>query len=77
MKKNKMNSFQKNIIKKFHNINKDDFDYFTKDAANKISKMGLPKKECIINSYFIDSNDSKFNRLEYCLKNCGLKCLNK
>jgi hypothetical protein len=33
------------------------------------------KKDCIINVLFVNSNNPKFYRQEYCEKNCQFKCL--
>ena len=71
----KENQLRLEIRKEFSNITNDDFLYFAKDTADVLSDMGLPVKDCIINSNFIDANEPKFYRLEHCLKNCGLKCL--
>ena len=70
-----MNQFQKNIILKTHDITMDDFRYFTSESENKIRNKGLPAANCEINKYFIDSNYTKYYQREYCLKNCGLKCI--
>jgi hypothetical protein len=32
------------------------------------------KKDCIINEYFVDSNNPIEERIKYCRVNCGLKC---
>lgn len=42
----------------------------------KIVKDKLPVKDCIINNYFIGCNNPIKERLKYCQKNCGYKCLN-
>jgi len=60
-----MNQFQKNIILKTHDITMYDFRDFTEASESKIRNRGLPTANCRIN---------KYNKREYCLKNCGLKC---
>lgn len=34
-----------------------------------------PNKECEINNYFVDANNPLYCRLEYCVINCGMKCI--
>lgn len=70
-----MNQFQKNVMNNFPLITLNDFLYFTKESEEKIKKMGLPKSQCNINNIFIDAIDMKYHQREYCLLNCGLKCL--
>jgi len=72
-----MNQFQKNIIKKFKHLDINDFIYFTVNTEIKIKQLGLPRRYCDINNIFIDANYAEYHRREYCLKNCGLKCLTK
>ena len=73
--KNKMNQFQKNVMNNFPLITIDNFLYFTGELEKKIKKMELPKSECSINNVFIDATDMRYYRRQYCLLNCGLKCL--
>lgn len=42
--------------------------------TKKLSK--LPINDCIINNFFIDANEPKFEQLKYCEQNCGFRCLN-
>jgi len=35
----------------------------------------IPAKDCVINNYFRDTIDPVWYRLEYCRKNCKLRCL--
>ena len=71
-----MNQFQKNVILKHPNICMDDFCDYTQRTDQKIENMGLPKNKCCINNYFNDAGVlTKHYQREYCLKNCGLKCI--
>ena len=70
-----MNKFQEDVLKRYKTINYDDFLYFTKDSQKKVEALGLPKKDCKIYNYFKDMINSNYYRCEYCLKNCGFKCL--
>lgn len=33
------------------------------------------KKDCIINTLFVNSNNPKYYREDYCTKHCQFKCL--
>ncbi|MFW6008633.1 MAG: hypothetical protein ACOCP8_05135 [archaeon] len=70
-----MNMFQQQIIKEVPEIQKEDFMYFIDETVNKLKKMNLPAKNCNINFHFIDAKEKEYVQLEYCLKNCGLKCI--
>lgn len=70
-----MNRFQERVLKKYPEIEFDDFIYFTGEAENKVAKMGLPKMGCKITTFFVGGKHGLYYQREYCLKNCGLKCL--
>jgi len=61
-------------IKKDFNFSIQEQNYCTPEVIEKLKQMGLPKQQCTINNIFKDSNYPLFNRLEYCLMNCGLEC---
>ena len=69
-----MNQFQKDILAKHDTINEDDFNYFTELSEQKVSELGL-KQDCKIWSMFVDAKYRHYHQCEYCLKNCGLKCV--
>ena len=71
-----MSRFKEKLLKETP-LNWHDINYFTDITIKKLEDMGLPDKDCKINSYFINSNDPNYNKLEYCLHNCGLKCRRK
>lgn len=48
--------------------------YCTSETITKVKEMGLPVKECSINSVFVDCINPLNERREYCIKNCGFKC---
>lgn len=66
--------FQINIEKRF-NFSIWDQVYFTSKVFNKVKSMNLPKRDCSVNNIAIDSINPIYYRCEYCLKNCGFKCL--
>lgn len=71
-----MNEFERRIIEQHETIDIDDFNYFTEEAEKKIADMGLPKSTCEISQVFVDCKTlGNYYRREYCLKNCGLKCI--
>lgn len=68
-----MNQFQKNIISQLPQFTANDFKYFLKESQDKVESLGL-NQTCKIHTTFKDSNNPEYDRAEYCLKNCGLKC---
>jgi len=71
---NNPNKFQKTIEEKFGFTIWEQV-YFISDVCEKVKKMGMPIKDCSINNIFVDSVSPEFDRREYCLKNCGFKCI--
>jgi len=48
----------------------------TLEVIERVEKMGLPVKDCIINTVFVDEKeDALYHQRVYCLQNCGFKCL--
>lgn len=37
----------------------------------------LPVKNCIINNYFVGTDNPEFWQLKYCKENCNYKCINQ
>ena len=69
-----MNRFQENILNQLPQFNEDDFNYFLEESQAKVQSLDLDPA-CQINISFEDSIDPQYNRSQYCLKNCGFKCL--
>jgi len=72
-----MNKFQEEVLNKHPEIEYADFNYFTGEAENKVKKMGLPREDCKIKTVFVGGKFELYYQREYCLKNCGFKCLSK
>jgi len=72
-----MNDFEKTILRKHKFITVNDLTYFTEETNLKLRDKGLPEINCGINDIFDGCNNADFHRREYCLKNCGLRCLNE
>ena len=73
-----MNLFQEEVLKEFPEFQQfnDPFGCFTEDVQAVVESFGiLPHPNCKINSIFVGTNDERYNKLEYCLRNCGFKCL--
>ena len=70
-----MNDFQKNLLHDFPQFKEEDFKYFLMESMRKVHSLGLPVKDCSINKTFVDAKHRKLITAEYCLKNCGFKCL--
>ena len=43
----------------------------------KTAMSKLPIKDCIINNYFVGTDNPEFWRLKYCKENCNYKCINQ
>jgi hypothetical protein len=69
------NDFEIELLEKFTNFTPQDFDYCTDETIIKIESLGLPNPACSIMQTFVNANHADFLRKEYCLKNCGFKCL--
>jgi hypothetical protein len=69
-----MNNFQKNLLNNFPKMTEEDFKYFSVQSMRKVHKLGLPVKNCIINTTFVDAKHRNLLVAEYCFKNCGFKC---
>lgn len=67
-------SYEQSILARFDSLNLEDFRYFTGLSEQKISDLGL-KPDCKIWQMFTDSHYPRYHQCEYCLKNCGLKCV--
>ena len=63
------------LIKEFPQFTADDFVYFLESSENKVKDLDLPKQDCRINKVFSDCKNEDLKRREYCLLNCGFKCL--
>ena len=70
-----MNKFQEEVLNKHPEIEYADFKYFASEAEDKVKKLGLPKAGCKIKTVFKGANHELYHQREYCLKNCGFKCL--
>ena len=70
-----MTKFQEEVLNKHPGIEYADFNYFTGEAEDKVKEMGLPKKDCKIKTVFVGCNHELYHQREYCLLNCGFKCL--
>ena len=69
-----MNTFQENILDQMPQFTLSDFTYFLECSRDKVQQLPLDAN-CTIHQTFIDSSNALYHRAEYCLKNCGFKCL--
>jgi len=67
--------WQIEIINLYPQFAMSDFDYFVGESQEKINALGLPLQDCSITTVFNNAIHRDYLRAEYCLKNCGLKCL--
>lgn len=70
-----MNQFQKNIIQQMPQFTLSDFTYFIGCSHDKVKKLPLAADCTIHQAYKGSGSSAPYIRAEYCLKNCGFKCI--
>ncbi len=69
-----INQFQCNILQKMPQFTLSDFTYFLGCSQDKVEQLSLDVN-CIIHQTFLNCLDANYHQAEYCLKNCGFKCI--
>lgn len=69
-----MTQFQQNILNQMPQFTLSDFIYFLGCSQDKVQRLSLDS-DCTIHQTFVGCNQPLYHRAEYCLKNCGFKCL--
>ncbi len=68
-----MNRFQQNILQQMSQFTLSDFTYFVGCSYDKVKQLPLDA-DCSIHQAY-SGGSALYLRAEYCLKNCGFKCL--
>lgn len=66
--------FRHDLIIAFPQFDYVDLEYVIDSVIDKVSAVGVPVSDCIINNTFVDANFADYHRKEYCLINCGFRC---
>jgi len=72
-----MKTFTETILGNFPQFGSIDFIYFTDEVENKVKALSLPNKACGITFMYKNSRFAEYYQREYCLLNCGLKCISE
>ena len=72
----KATQFQIELLDTFPQLGAQHIFYITDETAAAVNQIGTRAKDCVVMvESFEDTLYRDYYRLEYCVKNCGLKCL--
>ena len=73
--KSKLNQHQLAILNSYPQFTACDLIYITDDVVGKVAELSLPDERCVVSASFVNANFRDYHQRDYCLRNCGFKCL--